>query len=187
MKFSTFIVIIVLGIGGGCYAYHSPWGPRLSALVQDWLKGKPDPKLELDKMAKNLPRTLRPGEEVTEVATYIEKRDDPFNPIVGYLTFVGVSRYEYVFTWDTDHWVFSQMVSRATNQDITRDPAGMEIMNGPEMTRFLFPYKNPPVRATTVAQNPVATVPAAASVVPRRTPTPQENALDIARKYGSPR
>ena len=186
MKFSTFIVIILIGAGGGWYAYHTPFGPRLSALVQDWLKGKPDPQHELDKMVGLLPRHLRAGEDVTEVATYIEKRDDPIVPIVGYLTFVGASRYEYAFTWDTDHWVFSQMISREMNHDMTLDPVGIEIMNTPEMTRFLYPYKYPAVHADITAQNPAAVAPApAAVVVAPHTPTPQEKALEIARKYGS--
>lgn len=185
MKFSTFIAIILLGIG--CWLVsQSPLGATLAAAARNWLKGKPDPKLELDKMAGNLPRHLRQGEDVTEVATYMEKRDDPIVPLVGYLTFVGASRYEYVFTWDTDHWVFSQMISREMNHDMTLDPVGIEIMNTPEMTRFLYPYKYPAAHSGATAQNPAARVPALSVVAPR-TPTPQEKALDIARKYGSSR
>ncbi|EDY16387.1 hypothetical protein CfE428DRAFT_6104 [Chthoniobacter flavus Ellin428] len=190
MKLSTFIILILL-CAGGWYLSTTPLGAWIGSSIRNSFHDKPDPKTSLDDMAKKLPRTLHTGETVSEVSTYIQQRDDPFNPILGYLTFVGFSRYEYVFTWDTDHWVFAQMMIRDTSDiahDITNLPVGMEIMNGPGMARFLYPYKYPPAPGATAQNAPAA--PGATAIVPvapRRTPTPQEQAMDIARKYGSSR
>jgi len=191
MKLSTFIILILLCAGGTWLVSRTPLGPWIGSYLRHSFHAKADPKSSLDDMAKSLPRVLRSGETVSEIATYVQKRDDPFFPIIGYLTFVGHSRYEYVFGWDTDHWVFAQMMIRdrdETTHDITNQPLGAEIMNGPGMARFLYPYKNPPAPGATMENVPAAPVATAiVPVVPRRTPTPQEQAMDIARKYASPR
>jgi hypothetical protein len=186
MKIGTFILLLLLGIGGW-YLYKSPLGPRIIAAFQGSFNIPLDAKVQLKEMEKSLPHMVRLGEPVKEVATYLKRTDDPLFPITGYLTFAGASRYEYVFYWDTDHWVFSRMVSRENEHDITEEQIGIDIMNGPEMTRFLFPYKNPRAARLVLDAPARPTGYGAAPVIPPRTPTPQEKALDIAHKYGRPK
>lgn len=189
MKFTTFIILLLLA-AGSWYISQTPLGTSIVTSVRSWVKGGPNPKRELDEMAKHLPSTLRPGEPVTEVSTYIQKTEEPFDITTGYLSFVGVSHYEFVFTWETDHWVFTRFMLRNPDIDITKDPEGQAIMNTPEMVVFLYPYRNPLPSAATAQNSQAATAPAAARVapvIPQRTPTPQEKALEIARKYASPR
>jgi len=166
-----------------------------------------DPVKEMAAIAAEFPRESHFNgyvQRFSGVAYNVEKTDSLVNPLVGTLSFTDQLdlKLNCIFHWKDDRWVFVTMYNPENGIDFTATAGGVDLMSGDALRPFFekygwrgaiteaaarardageYPDSYPPPAMPT----PVATPTQRPYVIfkPQRTPTAQETAADIARKY----
>lgn len=157
------------------------------------------PVKAMEKLVRAFPTEVhRPREkvanEIVDLTYNVEKTQSLSAPIVGSIRFafpflLSEVRYEMIYHWHDERWVFQRLECLSTH--VAQDAFRLSILSAPEMDSFIRFGKVVVVEQeiaavkTDAGQVAAATPAPRATIIPAKpiTPSPAEQAAEIARRY----
>jgi len=101
-----------------------------------------DPIQAMRKLAGVFPTHYRASDNtdiaISDIGFDVKKTDSIVNPLRGVIhSYECGTDFEYVFHWEQNRWVFSQLICMANGMDHTDTSGGRERWNSPEFKAFL--------------------------------------------------